>query len=83
VPFAVGGYITAAYWFTASTSFANPAVTLARSVTNTFGIRAADAPAFVAAELAGTFGATLLFRWLMPPIKSESHVALVNDDFAV
>jgi hypothetical protein len=57
---------------------------LARSVTNTFsGIRPADTPAFVAAELAGAFGATLLFRWLMPPIKSGSHVALVNDDLAV
>jgi len=84
VPFAVGAYITAAYWFTASTSFANPAVTLARSVTNTFsGIRPADTPAFIAAELVGAFGATFLFRWLMPPIKSESHAALVNDDLAV
>jgi glycerol uptake facilitator-like aquaporin len=83
-PFAVGAYITAAYWFTASTSFANPAVTLARSVTNTFsGIRPADTPAFVAAELAGALGATFLFRWLMPPIKSESYVALVNDDLEV
>ncbi len=67
VPFAVGAYITAAYWFTASTSFANPAVTLARSATNTFsGIRPADVPAFLAAQLAGAFAATLLFRWLIP-----------------
>jgi len=67
VPFAVGAYITAAYWFTASTSFANPAVTVARSVTNTFaGVRPVDVPAFVAAQLAGALGATLLFRWLMP-----------------
>jgi glycerol uptake facilitator-like aquaporin len=56
VPFAVGAYITAAYWFTASTSFANPAVTLARSVTDTFaGIRPTDAPGFIVAQLAGTF----------------------------
>jgi glycerol uptake facilitator-like aquaporin len=67
VPFAVGAYITAAYWFTASTSFANPAVTLARSVSNTFaGIRPADVFGFVAAQLAGAFAATLLFRWLIP-----------------
>ena len=67
VPFAVGAYITAAYWFTASTSFANPAVTVARSLTNTFaGVRPHDVPAFIAAQLAGAFGATLLFRWLTP-----------------
>jgi glycerol uptake facilitator-like aquaporin len=67
VPYAVGAYITAAYWFTTSTSFANPAVTLARSLTNTFaGIRPADVPAFVAAQFAGTAAATLLFRWLLP-----------------
>lgn len=66
-PFAVGAYITAAYWFTASTSFANPAVTLARTLTDTFaGIRAVDAPAFVLAELAGAFAATALFQWLLP-----------------
>ena len=70
VPFAVGAYITAAYWFTASTSFANPAVTLARSVSNTFaGIRPADAAGFIAAQLAGAFAATALFRWLMPSHK--------------
>jgi len=65
-PFAVGAYITAAYWFTASTSFANPAVTLARALTNTFsGIRPADVPAFLAAQLAGALCATLLFRWFL------------------
>jgi glycerol uptake facilitator-like aquaporin len=65
VPFAVAAYITAAYWFTASTSFANPAVTLARSLTDTFtGIRPADVPGFVAAQLLGAAAATLLFRWL-------------------
>jgi len=65
VPFAVGAYITAAYWFTASTSFANPAVTLARSASNTFaGIRLADAPGFIVAQLVGATFATALFRWL-------------------
>jgi glycerol uptake facilitator-like aquaporin len=67
VPFAVGAYITGAYWFTSSTSFANPAVTLARSASDTFaGIRPADAPGFIAAQLAGAGAATLLFRWLVP-----------------
>jgi glycerol uptake facilitator-like aquaporin len=65
VPFAVAAWITAAYWFTASTSFANPAVTLARAATDTFaGIRPADVPAFVAAQLAGAALATGFFRWL-------------------
>ena len=69
VPFAVGAYITAAYWFTASTSFANPAVTLARSVSDTFaGIRPADAPGFIAAQLVGAGAATALFRWLVPSL---------------
>ncbi len=68
VPFAVGAYITGAYWFTASTSFANPAVTLARAASDTFaGIRPADAPGFIAAQLAGAAAATVLFRWLIPP----------------
>ena len=67
VPFAVAAYITAAYWFTASTSFANPAVTLARSATDTFaGIRPSDAPAFIVAQLIGAASATALFRWLTP-----------------
>jgi len=66
VPFAVGGYITAAYWFTSSTSFANPAVTMARAATDTFaGIRPADVPNFMVAQLVGAVGATLLFRWLL------------------
>jgi len=69
VPLAVGAYITAAYWFTASTSFANPAVTLGRAASNTFaGIRPADAPGFVIAQLAGAAAATALFRWLVPPL---------------
>jgi len=67
VPFAVAGYITAAYWFTASTSFANPAVTLARSASDTFaGIRPGDAPGFIVAQLLGAAAATGLFRWLRP-----------------
>lgn len=67
VPYAVGAYITSAYWFTASTSFANPAVTLARAATDTFaGIRPADAPEFILAQLLGALAATALFRWLLP-----------------
>jgi glycerol uptake facilitator-like aquaporin len=66
-PFAVGAYIIGAYWFTASTSFANPAVTLARTASDTFaGIRPADAPGFIVAQLAGAAAATILFRWLVP-----------------
>ncbi len=66
-PFAVATYITAAYWFTSSTSFANPAVTLARSASNTFaGIRPVDAPGFILAQLAGAATATLIFCWLYP-----------------
>jgi glycerol uptake facilitator-like aquaporin len=81
VPFAVGAYITAAYWFTASTSFANPAVTLARSVTNTFtGIRPADAAPFLAAQLAGALAATLLFQWLTPPLANAAASVLVEHD---
>jgi len=69
VPFAVGAYITAAYWFTSSTSFANPAVTLARAASDTFaGIRPADAPAFIVAQLLGAGAATALFRWLVPSL---------------
>jgi glycerol uptake facilitator-like aquaporin len=67
-PFAVGAYITAAYWFTASTSFANPAVTLARTVSDTFaGIRPVDALGFIVAQLIGAAAATMLFRWLLSP----------------
>ena len=67
--FAVASYIMAAYWFTSSTSFANPAVTLARSMSDTFaGIRPIDAPLFIVAQLAGAGAATLLFRWLVPKL---------------
>jgi glycerol uptake facilitator-like aquaporin len=73
VPFAVATYITAAYWFTASTSFANPAVTIARSLSDTFaGIRPVDAPGFVAAQFLGSFAATLLFRWLIPNLQARA-----------
>jgi glycerol uptake facilitator-like aquaporin len=66
VPWLVGLYITAAYWFTASTSFANPAVAIARSLTNTFsGIRPIDLPGFIAAELAGAVVALILTTWLL------------------
>ena len=67
IPFAVGAYIAAAYWFTASTSFANPAVTLARSLSDTFvGIRPADVPGFIGAQALGGTAGTLLVRWLVP-----------------
>jgi glycerol uptake facilitator-like aquaporin len=75
-PFAVAAYITAAYWFTASTSFANPAVTLARSATDTFaGIRPQDTPGFIAAQLVGAAAATLLFCWLYPAAPPGATVA--------
>ena len=78
VPFAVGSYITAAYWFTASTSFANPAVTVARALSDTFaGIRPNDVPLFVTAQFAGGIVATLLFRWLVPSLPSAAKDVLV------
>lgn len=78
VPFAVGAYITGAYWFTASTSFANTAVTLARSLTATFaGIRPADAPGFIVMQLAGAAAATLLFRWLIPSLPQDANAVVV------
>lgn len=67
VPFAVSAYIVGAYWFTSSTSFANPAVTLARAASNTFaGIRPLDAPLFILAQLCGALASTIFFRWLIP-----------------
>jgi glycerol uptake facilitator-like aquaporin/protein-tyrosine-phosphatase len=78
VAFAVGAYITAAYWFTASTSFANPAVTLARAATDTFaGIRPDDVPAFISAQFAGAGLATVLFRWLVPTLPSRARAVVV------
>src|SRR5271156_3533337 len=74
VPYAVGAYITAAYWFTSSTSFANPAVTLARAASDTFaGIRPTDAPGFIVAQLAGAMAATATFRWLVPSLPSAAE----------
>lgn len=72
-PAAVGAYILSAYWFTSSTSFANPAVTIARTLTDTFtGIRPADAPGFVGAQLAGAVVGALVFDWLVPaPARSK------------
>jgi glycerol uptake facilitator-like aquaporin len=78
VPLAVAAYIVAAYWFTASTSFANPAVTIARAFTNTFaGIRLADVPGFLAGEFAGAAAATLLFRWLVPRLPDVADEVVV------
>jgi glycerol uptake facilitator-like aquaporin len=78
VPFAVAAYIASAYWFTASTSFANPAVTLARALTDTFaGIRPADVPGFIAAQLAGATAATVLFRWLVPSLPRSAERVVV------
>ena len=74
VPWLVGLYITAAYWFTASTSFANPAVAIARCFTNTFaGIRPIDLPGFIGAEFAGAIAALILMNWLLIP---EQNAAL-------
>jgi glycerol uptake facilitator-like aquaporin len=78
VPFAIAAYIVAAYWFTASTSFANPAVTLARSMSNTFaGIRPVDAPGFIMAQLAGALTATALFRWLVPQLARDAEAVVM------
>jgi glycerol uptake facilitator-like aquaporin len=75
-PFAVAAYITGAYWFMPSTSFANPAVTIARSLTDTFsGIRPADAPLFIVAQVLGALGATALFAYLSPRPKAAAHAA--------
>jgi glycerol uptake facilitator-like aquaporin len=77
-PFAVGAYITGAYWFTSSTSFANPAATLARAASDTFaGIRPSDAPGFIVAQLAGAMAATLLFRWLVPSLSKDAGNVVV------
>jgi glycerol uptake facilitator-like aquaporin len=72
-PFAVAAYITAAYWFTSSTSFANPAVTLARAASDTFaGIRPQDAPGFIVAQLFGAAAAVVIFKWLFASDKEVS-----------
>jgi glycerol uptake facilitator-like aquaporin len=78
VAFAVAAYITAAYWFTASTSFANPAVTIARSLTDTFaGIRPSDVPWFIVAQFLGAVAATILFRWLVPNLNLRAKQILL------
>jgi glycerol uptake facilitator-like aquaporin len=78
VPFAVASYITAAYWFTASTSFANPAVTIARSLSDTFaGIQPSAVPLFIVAQLAGALAATFLFRELIPDLPAHADQVLV------
>jgi glycerol uptake facilitator-like aquaporin len=78
VPFAVAAYIMAAYWFTSSTSFANPAVTLARAASDTFaGIRPIDAPGFIIAQLVGAAAATLLFSWLAPSLPNNAAAVML------
>jgi glycerol uptake facilitator-like aquaporin len=79
VPWLVGLYITAAYWFTASTSFANPAVAIARSLTNTFaGIRPSDLPGFVLAELCGALAGMLLMTWLLGRPQARGPVPIAE-----
>ncbi len=82
-PFAVGAYITAAYWFTASTSFANPAVSLARAASETFaGIRPVDVPRFIVAQLGGAAAATALLRWMVPPSSQVSREGVHTQEAA-
>lgn len=81
VPFAVGAYITAAYWFTASTSFANLAVTIARTLSDTFaGIRPIDVPGLLVAQMVGAVVATTLFSWLAPGIRSTAESIVIPKD---
>jgi glycerol uptake facilitator-like aquaporin len=81
VPAAVATYIVGAYWFSSSTSFANPAVTVARALTDTFtGIRMADVAAFVAAQLAGAAAATLLVRWMATPVRLPATTVCSTED---
>lgn len=77
IPWLVGLYITAAYWFTASTSFANPAVAIARSLTDTFsGIRPTDLPGFIIAEFAGALLALAVFNWLLQPVPARDPTGI-------
>ena len=81
IPFVVAGYITAAYWFTASTSFANPVVTIARALTDTFsGIRPTDVPAFVVAQVLGGASGVLVSKWMVKAVNSgtEPHTAAIS-----
>jgi glycerol uptake facilitator-like aquaporin len=78
IPFAVGAYITAAYWFTSSTSFANPAVTIARAVSNTFaGIRPIDVPLFITAQMCGAITATMVMRRMIPSLPEKAEDILL------
>jgi len=80
VALAVGAYITSAYWFTGSTSFANPAVTIARCLSDTFaGIRPVDVPGFIAAQLLGALAALLLCRWLIPARDAEDTGTVLSE----
>jgi glycerol uptake facilitator-like aquaporin len=84
LPVAVGSYIAAAYWFTASTSFANPAVTIARSLSDTFaGIRPEDVPPFLAAQVCGGFSAALIFDWLSPRTAEEKQLRVDSRELRV
>lgn len=79
--FAVGAYITAAYWFTGSTSFANPAVTLARAASDTFaGIRPADAPGFIVMQIVGALAAAAWFRWLTRAVPTTSAKEVYEEE---
>src|ERR1700720_13495 len=83
-PFAVATYIPASYCFTSPTSFANPAVTIARSLSDTFaGIRPADVPYFLGAQIAGALGATFVFRWLVPNLSANADQVVVPHSAAL
>ncbi len=82
-PFAVGGYIASAYWFTSSTSFANPAVTIARTLSNTFaGIRPSSAPAFIVVQIVGALAAVALAKFLYPGFVGDNVVVAHESDTA-
>jgi glycerol uptake facilitator-like aquaporin len=80
-PFAAASYIVSAYWFTGATSFANPAVTIARSFSDTFaGIRPADVPFFILAQVAGALSATFLLAWLVRGLRTDAKAIVVPHD---
>src|ERR1700733_6847282 len=83
-PWMVSAWIGAAYWFTASTSFANPAITIARSLSDTFsGIRPGDVPMFILAQIAGALCATFVFRWLVPNLSANADQVVVPHSAAL
>lgn len=83
VPFAVAGYIVGAYWFTSSTSFANPAATIARSLSDTFaGIRPMDVPAFIGMQLLGALAATAVFAWIAPIERRDAEAVLLPHELS-